>query len=242
MGYTTSFYGELKFNRPLSQALADYINAFSRTRHVRRDPNDVKQIFPNWKELCWKGDLGLEGEYFVGPRIDVERSAFNSEEDVYEWRKRVERANGIKDDNEHPTGVPGLWCQWIVNEKGELCWSGGEKFYDYCEWLRYLIERFFQPEGYVLNGRILYTGERADDFGYIFVSDNQVERRSVSVNAYWRGLDLVVEMSEELKEDLDEILQKSDGISLEEALWMYIRWTVENPDDFREWIKEMRSK
>lgn len=33
---------------------------------------------------------------------------------------------------------PGIWCQWIINDDGCLCWNSGEKFYNYVEWLEYL--------------------------------------------------------------------------------------------------------
>ena len=38
-----------------------------------------------------------------------------------------------------------------------------EKFYFYIEWLQYLIDEYFKPQGYELNGKINYRGERLDD-------------------------------------------------------------------------------
>ena len=49
---------------------------------------------------------------------------------------------------------PGLWCEWEITET-ELRWNEAEKFYDYEAWLEYLINHFFEPLGYVLNGEIL---------------------------------------------------------------------------------------
>ena len=41
-------------------------------------------------------------------------------------------------------------------------------------------------------------------------------------------------------EDLEEILQKRSGISLEKALQLYFRWIAECPDEFEKWIKEIK--
>lgn len=72
---------------------------------------------------------------------------------------------------------PGLWCQWIPDKDGTIIiWDGGEKFYEYVSWLRYIIKNFLEPWGYTLNGQIRYRGEDWDDQGYITVTDNEVAR------------------------------------------------------------------
>ena len=38
-----------------------------------------------------------------------------------------------------------------------------------------LIEHFFKPSGYVLNGEISWDGDEPDDRGWIFVKENQIE-------------------------------------------------------------------
>jgi len=70
---------------------------------------------------------------------------------------------------------PSLWCQWIINKNNELEWDGGEKFYSYVEWLKYLIKNFFQPWGVLLNGEIEWDGEDSDDIGKIVVVNNDVK-------------------------------------------------------------------
>ena len=74
--------------------------------------------------------------------------------------------------------VPGYWCQWIIGTDYDgneaLVWDENEKFYNYVEWLEVLIERFFAPEGYILNGEVEYQGEDSEDFGTIEVKDNVV--------------------------------------------------------------------
>lgn len=88
-------------------------------------------------------------------------------------------------DEEHAdetgrTGVDGkpdsVYCQWIPNEHGTgLKWDGGEKFYDYVEWLEYLISHFIEPWGYTLNGSVTWTSAIYEPArGTIHVRDNHV--------------------------------------------------------------------
>lgn len=163
MGYSTYFTGELTFNKEVTEELKNYINQFARVRHMRRNNEKIKEIFPDWKDKCFNGNLGNDGEYFVGG------TGFAGQD----------KDDSILNYNYPARGVPGLWCDWEIMEysNGEqvLCWNEKEKFYDYTEWLEYLIKNFFMPHGYILNGTIEYQGENSDDFGKIVVTDNYVE-------------------------------------------------------------------
>ena len=159
MGYSTWFDGSLSFNKPVSDQLKEYINRFSATRRMPRDNDKIKEVYPNWRELCFFGELGNKGEYFapIG-------NCWGQEND-----------GTVLDYNSYKESVhPGLWCQWIIDDNNELVWDGGEKFYNYVEWLEYLIKHFFAPLGYVLNGDITWEGEDSDDLGTIHVVGNDV--------------------------------------------------------------------
>ena len=70
---------------------------------------------------------------------------------------------------------PGLWCNWELDDTGtELKWNGAEKFYNYIEWLEYLIQHFFTPWNIKLNGKIKWNGEDSNDVGLITVKNNKV--------------------------------------------------------------------
>jgi len=54
-------------------------------------------------------------------------------------------------------------------------WDGGEEFYNYVEWLKYIVKNFLAPKSYVLNGRVRYEGESDGDIEYIVVEDNKIQ-------------------------------------------------------------------
>ena len=145
MGYTTDFKGGFEINKPLSEQLKNYLTKFSETRRMKRKLDDK---------------FGVEGEFYV------DGGGFGGQD----------RESNIIDYNSPPKTQPGLWCQWIPNEDGtEIVWDGGEKFYNYVKWLKYIIKNFLEPEGYVLNGEVKFQGEYYNDNGVIVVRDNKVE-------------------------------------------------------------------
>ena len=66
-------------------------------------------------------------------------------------------------------------------------WDEGEKFYDYVEWMEYLIEKILKPRGYVVNGQVTWQGEDSDDKGMIDIRANVVHRREAIIT--YEGLD-----------------------------------------------------
>lgn len=102
---------------------------------------------------------GTEGEFYVKG----------------EGYKGQENNDNITDYNTPPSTQPSLWCQWRPSDDGWFIqWDGGEKFYNYVEWLEYLIKKVLAPNGYVLNGSISWSGEEQGDTGTIEVVDNKV--------------------------------------------------------------------
>ncbi len=97
-------------------------------------------------------EFGVEGEFYV-----------------------KDDSNGVIDHNRPPKTQPGLWCQWVPTEGGEgIEWDGGEKFYEYVKWLKYIVEKILAPRGYILNGEAEWYGEDRNDTGTIVVENNVV--------------------------------------------------------------------
>jgi len=144
MGYTTDFEGSFNITPVLSQKDNEFLTKFSETRRMARN------VGPEY---------GIEGEFYV---------------DGTGWAGQDSDKNVIN-YNRPPSTQPGLWCQWIPTDDGsELVWNGGEKFYNYVEWLQYLIDKILAPRGYTLNGECQWFGENRDDVGTIIVKNNVV--------------------------------------------------------------------
>ena len=86
-----------------------------------------------------------------------------------------EAGESVIDYNRPPSTQPSLWCQWQPTEdRMSIIWDGGEKFYEYVDWIKYIINRVLDPKGYVLNGEVWWDGEDQSDTGLISNTDNKV--------------------------------------------------------------------
>lgn len=152
MGYTTEFEGEIDLDKPLTVAHMRYLEQFSETRRMKRDPLATFDLRDKVRSRVGL-PVGDEGGFYVGG----------------------DESEGVLDINSPPKGQPGLWCQWVPNEEGTaIQWNGGEKFYDYVKWMEYIIQNFLKPWGYVANGEIKWRGEERSDIGVLVVKDNVV--------------------------------------------------------------------
>ena len=155
MGYTTDFFGDFRLDKPLTAAHKAYLTAFAETRRMKRDSNFTATYDDPLREAVGL-PIGDFAEYYVGTNED---------------------SCGILNYNEPPPSQPGLWCQWTPNLLGTaIQWDGGEKFYDYTQWLQYLITEFIEPWEYKLNGTVEWKGEEDDDSGTITVKDNIITK------------------------------------------------------------------
>lgn len=158
MGYTTEFEGEFKLDRPLEKHHAAYLMKFADTRRMKRDPRMAAKLPDPVREAVGL-ELGIEAEFFVGGAGDFGQA----------------RDESILNYNIEPYTQPGLWCKWEPNDDGTaIRWNGVEKFYNYIDWLQYLITNFLKPWGYELNGEVTWQGEDPTDSGTITVKQNKI--------------------------------------------------------------------
>ncbi len=158
MGYTTDFIGTFTLDKPLTPEHKTYIEKFSGSRRMQRDEYTTERMDDPYR-IAVGLPIGSDSAYFVGGF-----GWFGDEED-----------GSIKDYNIPPRGQPGLWCHWVPTKDGMgIEWDGGEKFYRYIDWLKYIIQHFLKPWGYVLNGKVNWEGEDRNDVGTIVVKDNTV--------------------------------------------------------------------
>ena len=152
MGYTTDFEGSVKTNKPVDKKTFDLINNLANTRRMKRAGLPVK--------------YGVDGEFYCV--------------DDYNW---LESKDSVKegilvDHNIPPCTQPGLWLQWVMkDDRQTIEWDGGEKFYAYVEWMKYIIDKILAPKGYVVNGTICWSGEEVCDNGKLIVKNNKVSMK-----------------------------------------------------------------
>ncbi len=114
---------------------------------------------------------------------------FNRPLTVPEYRELEKLANyDSKHDGTYelytdtPETMPDSYLQWQPSNDGSgLQWNGGEKFYDYIHWLRWLIKHYFVPHGITLNGQIRWQGEEITDSGILKVIDNKVTSQKLVI-------------------------------------------------------------
>ena len=158
MGYTTTFVGQFAVSPPLKFEHVNYINAFSGSRRMKRDARKAETL-PDPVRLAVGLPVDLSGGYFVGG------GGLAGQDDD----------KSVLDHNSPPSGQPSLWCQWVATADGTAIeWDGGEKFYEYVVWIQYLIQHFFAPWSYVLNGEVRWQGEEDDDMGKTIINNNVV--------------------------------------------------------------------
>ena len=159
MGYTTDFDGSMEINPPLTPERVSYINQFSGTRRMKRDPEKASKLPDPLREAVGL-PIGEDGCYFVGG------AGFAGQD----------KDDSIVEYNQAPSIQPGLWCHWVVSEDGRtLDWDYGEKFYAYEDWLNYIQDHFLNPWGSKLNGKIDWCGEDHEDKGVIYAKDGMIE-------------------------------------------------------------------
>lgn len=145
MGYTTTFTGKFSLNKQLSLSDKIFLDKLANTRRMARN---IEPIY------------GVEGELFVDGGGVMGQ----------------DRDDTIIDYNRPPSTQPGLWLQWVPTKDGlGIEWDGNEKFYNYVQWLQYLILKVLSPKGYILNGDVKYYGEDREDFGTISVKNNIIQ-------------------------------------------------------------------
>lgn len=82
--------------------------------------------------------------------------------------------NAFSEERHDSPGFPGIWCDWHARDASTLAWNGAEKFYNYVEWLNYVVDRYLKPNGHQLNGEVTWHGEDHLDVGKIRVVANKV--------------------------------------------------------------------
>ena len=160
MGYNTEFLGSFKLNLPLDQKTADLINGITTTRRMKRDLNKIAKKENISNELALL-KYGIDGEFYYDTN------------DFSNFGQTLD--DTVIDSNIPPSTQPGLWCQWYYyKENNTIEWDKGEKFYNYIEWIQYIIKKILVPRKYAINGEIEWVGDEDNDKGIIKIYNNDI--------------------------------------------------------------------
>ena len=158
MGYHTDFHGEFTIDKPVDEETYKLLDGLNKTRRMRRSVTKLARRLKITPAKC-KKLYGTDCEFWVG---DAKDCGQDQTEDIREY-------------NKPPANQPGLWNHWAIDEdKQTILWDEGEKFYEYMDWIRYLIDTILKPRGYTVNGIVFWNGEETEDMGEIHVEDNEV--------------------------------------------------------------------
>lgn len=173
MGYTTYFEGQFTFNEPLNHEQIEFIQSFSRTRRMKRDVSELMRLY--------NGNFGLPlDQVSIGNDTRTPEEIYGNEGEFFVGNDKND--SSVFDYNTPPKNQPGLWCNWITSDGEILVCDDGENFYDYVEWMEYLVNHIFKKWNIVLNGSVEWNGEESDDFGQLIVTDNVVTTRKGTIN------------------------------------------------------------
>ena len=165
MGYGTWFTGHLNLEKKLSSHHLAYLQAFSETQHVQWNA-DLLQDEPDPLREAVGLPLGENGCYFTG-------RSFKEHYSYPPWQYEGTETDPAYLGAVCP-GKPDHYCAWMPDEDGAKLVIASDKPYGYLTWLRYLIEHFFLPWGYSLNGEMTWQGEEEDDTEMISVKNNVI--------------------------------------------------------------------
>lgn len=123
MGYTTDFNGEFNLDRPLHPKMREFLEKFSRARHMKRDVNEER--------------YGKEGEFYVEDDETEGIIEFNQPPSTQpglwcQWEPN-EEGDGIRWDGGEKFYKYIEWIEYIVKKilapnnyilNGEVLWQG----------------------------------------------------------------------------------------------------------------------
>lgn len=166
--YSTVFEGQLEIEPPLSYHMRSYLDLFCRQEHVKRDADKCAN-HPDPFRVQAGMPVGIDGEFYTGNDCD-----------------------SIVDESQPPSTQPSLFCNWQPSPDGSALEWNQEPNSEYMDaWLEYLIKNILAPNGYTVNGTVLFSGQFLDDCGTVQVKDNVVNvyyslPGSFDVHAMWQ--------------------------------------------------------
>jgi hypothetical protein len=165
--YKIQFEGSVQLDRPLQPEQIAYLQRFLEIRRIAWSVDYIDALPDSLREAVGLPP-GPEGAYFVGLSFEELKV------DVWQPLVRDQKLH----QNKPPQGQPRLWCAWKLDEDGvTFRYTDEQELYFCYAWLQYLIEHFFTPWGYEVDGEITWQGDDEADRGTIIVGKSHIEHQ-----------------------------------------------------------------
>lgn len=165
MCYTLEVEGHITIDRPLTPAQLAYLKKFCERMRLSRDPIKAAKLPDPLREAV-KLPIGEESEYYIGTELFGMEQHYHythKDETLLEPGKYV-----------HPKTQPGTHCFFRFTDDGvTIHWGPNGTTEKSSKWLEYLVQHFFKPWGYTLNGRFSWDSDNQK--GFIAVTNNEVQ-------------------------------------------------------------------
>jgi hypothetical protein len=169
----------IKTNISIEPKLTDYdlffLLNYNLTPHFQRDIFKLAEKFEH--KQGYSGYYGKEGEYFIRSII------FLTEE------KKIKKigVNQISFDeldcviniNKPAHDCPSLHCPWKPNTDGDVLLHDGVVKERNYKWLNWLINGFFKPNKYTLNGEIIISDSVLNNERHIIIKNNEIKIKKI---------------------------------------------------------------
>lgn len=215
--YNIKFEGYFNITPKLSDYDRYYLLNFNLTPRYKRDPILLQKHYNG--QNGYKGDYGVDGEYFINYKITAEKDSIESDT----FLNFLDDYKTIISDKQLPSDQPGVFCPWKPNDTGDkLIVSDSYQYNHNYGWLKWLITSFFKDK-YKLNGEFII---QSSNIKKISIKDNDIKIRTSEIES--NKIDNLL-----LKKNNDNII--NDILKL--TIMDDIDWVIDKDINFLDLIK-----
>ena len=160
-GYLTISRVDDRFYYHIHKKHRNYLRKFCASRRMAFNKIAILNRPDPFREaVCLS--MGREGGYYVNNPDDEDGDI------------GAAHSLSVLDYNRPPLGQPSLHCGWTIT-KSLLIWTWDKRSTKHFEWLEYLIDHFFKPWQYRVDGTVSWFNDVANNSGDIVVVNNEIK-------------------------------------------------------------------
>ncbi len=162
---------KILLDKPLTDFDRYYLFNFNGTPHFKRNEIKLNEVFNG--SCSYYGKYGKEGEFYVRKIYDPYGKYIGYSKDSIDLMYQEIKSMGNEFNGTEPCDCqPSLYCPWKPSEDGTMIISSNDYYLNHFAWLEWLIDNFFEPNDYKLNGYIKIVDNITDKIRKIYINDN----------------------------------------------------------------------